>query len=384
MSRFRPNEIITLVADAPRFDLGGSYGPNLALHELFEGDLEQQLRSLVLGYGSAPGDELLRREIGAMNGVDADDVVITAGSAHALFLLSFILCAREDEAVLATPVFPPARGALDAIGAAIRLLPLTFDRGYRLDPQELGSLLTERTKLVSLASPQNPSGVAIPLDVLAEVCEIMRERAPHAYLLVDDVYREAAFGDDPVAVSALTLGENVVTTASLSKCHGAPGLRLGWAITRDHALREQLVRGKFTTIVSAPVIEERLALRVLALRDRILSERRVILARCLERTERWVTANGALVEWVRPSAGAICCVRLKAEVFDDIAVERFYEGLRAAGIRVSNGAWFGEEARVFRLGFAHLALNELDAAYEAMTAVLSRIVDETKMVGSWT
>jgi aspartate/methionine/tyrosine aminotransferase len=383
MSRFAANEIITLVGEAPRYDLGGSYGPNLLLDELFDGDLEAQLRHLVLGYGSAPGDALLRREIGTINGVDAEDVVVTAGSAHALFLLSFILCARGDEAVLASPVFPPTRGALDAIGAAIRLLPLTFDRGYRLDPAELGSLLTQRTKLVSLASPQNPSGVAIPRDVLAEVLAVMRERSPHAYLLVDDVYREAAFGDDPIAASALTLGEKVVTTASLSKCHGAPGLRIGWVIARDRALREQLVRGKFMTVVSAPPLEERLALRVLALRDRILEERRVVLAQSLARTEQWVHENADAVEWIRPDAGAICCVRLKGEFFDDVAVERFYGGLESAGVRVSKGTWFGESTRVFRLGFAHLPLHELDAAYEAMTAVLSETANRGR-VASWT
>jgi aspartate/methionine/tyrosine aminotransferase len=384
MSRFAPNEIITLVGEAPRFDLGGSYGPHLALRELLDGDIEVELRNLELGYGSAPGDSSLRREIAAINGVDEDDVVITAGSAHALFLLSFILCAQGDEAVIASPVFPPARGALESIGAQIRVLPLSFDRGYRLDAVELGTLLTQRTKLVSLASPQNPSGVAIPLEVIAEVLTIMRERAPQAYLLVDDVYREAAFGDDPTAPSALTLGDKVVTIASLSKCHGAPGLRVGWAITRDRALREQLVRGKFMTVVSAPSLDERLALRVLTLRDRILSERRVFLAQCLERTERWVAANSAALEWVRPDAGAICCVRLKRDVFDDAAVERFYAELQRAGVRVSNGTWFGEEARVFRLGFAHLALNDLDAAYDVMTSVVTQIVNQRDTVASWT
>jgi aspartate/methionine/tyrosine aminotransferase len=373
MSRFPANDIITLVGDAPRFDLGGSYGPNLSLHELLDSDLEEELRNLVLGYRSAPGDELLRREIGAMNGVGAEDVVVTAGGAHALFLLAFILCAQGDEAVLATPVFPPTRGTLEAIGATIRELQLTFDGGYRLDPAKLASLLTERTKLVSLASPQNPSGVAIPLEVLAEVHASMRERAPNAYLVVDDVYREATFGDDPVAASALTLGERVVTTASLSKCHGAPGLRLGWAITRDRELREQLVRGKFMTTVSAPALEERLALRVLVLRDRILSERRTILARCLDRTARWIDENSRLVEWVRPDAGAICCVRLKRDVYDDAAVENVYTELRGAGVLVSKGTWFGESPRVFRLGFAHLPPLELDAAFDAMSAVLARV-----------
>jgi aspartate/methionine/tyrosine aminotransferase len=374
MSRFAPNDIISLVDDNPRFDLGGSYGPNLVLDELLDAGTIAELGKTALGYRSAPGDAELRATVAHINGVAADDVVITIGGMHALFLLAFVLCARGDEAVVTTPIFPPVFGALEAIGATVRALALSFDRGYRFDPSELGSLLTEKTKLVCLASPQNPSGVAIPFDALAEIVAMMRERAPHAYLLVDDEYREAAYGDDPIARSALALGPRVVTAASLSKCHGAPGLRLGWAIAQDPQIREQLVRGKFNTVVSAPAIEELLALRVLALRDRILGERRRILATCLEKTQQFVERNTDLIEWVRPDAGAICCIRLRRERFDDAAVERFYASLPKIGVRLSKGTWFGEEARVFRVGFAHLELPELDAAYDVLTGALNDVL----------
>lgn len=342
----------------------------MLLEELFDDAAIAELGRTALAYRSAPGDAQLRAVVAELYDVEPDDVVITIGGMHALFLLGFILCERGDEAVIATPVFPPARTTLEAIGATLRVLPLSFDRGYRLDPSDLRPLLSEQTKLVSLASPQNPSGVAIPFETLREIVAMMRDRAPNAYLLIDDEYREAAYGDDPVAPSALALGSRVVTAASLSKCHGAPGLRLGWAITRDPVLREQLIRGKFNTVVSAPAIEEILALRVLALRDRVLAERRRILAECLAKTERWVAANSESVEWVRPDAGAICCVRLRRARFDDAAVTRFYAKLRALGVAVSNGAWFGEEGRVFRLGFAHLAPAELDGAYAALTEAL--------------
>jgi aspartate/methionine/tyrosine aminotransferase len=374
MSRFTHNEIMSLVGDNPRFDLGGSYGPNLLLDELLDNGTIAELGRTALGYRSAQGDAELREMIARINGVTADDVVITIGGMHALFLLAFILCARGDEAVITTPIFPPVRGALEAIGVTVCALPLLFDRGYRFDPSELRSLLTQKTKLVCLASPQNPSGVAIPFDALAEIVAMMRERAPDAYLLVDDEYREAAYGDDPIACSALALGPRVITAASLSKCHGAPGLRLGWAIAQDAAIREQLIRGKFNTVVSAPAIEELLALRVLTLRDRILGERRNILAACLEKTQHFVERNSELIDWVRPDAGAICCIRLRRERFDDSAVERFYASLSKLGVRVSNGTWFGEEERVFRIGFAHLELRELDAAYNVLTDALQNVL----------
>ena len=371
MSRFTKNEILTLIDESPLYDLGGSYGPNLRLEELLDESGTAELLRMALGYGTAPGDLRLRQAIAEMQGVSAEDVVITIGGMQALFLLAFILCNRGDVAVTTTPTFPPTLAALNAVGADVRALPLSFENRYHFKAEDLAPLLSEKTAIVVLTSPQNPSGVAIPIETIREMVALMERACPNAYLVIDDTYRLAAFADDPVQPSAAAMSPRVVTTASLSKCHGAPGVRLGWAITQDRVLHEQLVVGKFNTVVSCPPIEEALGLRVLQQSDRILRDRRELLAACLAMTEQWVKSNEQLVEWVRPDAGAICCVRLRPDVYDDRAVDRFYESLASRGVRVSDGVWFGETRRVFRLGFAHLPLPDLDAALSALSASLA-------------
>jgi aspartate/methionine/tyrosine aminotransferase len=367
MNRFPENDIISLVGAPPRYELGESTGPDLRLADLLDRDA---LGDLPLGYGTAAGDPMLRAALAAAHGVDPEDVVVTAGGMHALFLLAFVLCGRGDEAVIAAPCFPLARNALEAVGSDIRVLRLSFEQGYRLDPSDLRGVLSPRTRLVSLASPQNPSGVAISPAALRETLQLMQEICPEAYLLIDETYREAAYGDDTIAETALALSPKVISVASLSKCHGAPGLRIGWAITRDTALRQQLVVGKFNTIVSCPRLDEALALRLFESREPILAERRVLLDAGLQRTAAWVRANADYVEWVRPDAGAICCVRLRPAVFDDPAVARFYAAAAAKGARVAKGEWFGDEARVFRLGFGLLSMVELGDALGALTDAL--------------
>jgi aspartate/methionine/tyrosine aminotransferase len=374
MNRFPANDIASLVEGAPRYDLAESFGPNLDLAELLAAP---GLDELALGYGTIAGDERLRRAIAASHGVDKEDVVITVGAAHALFLLAFILCNGGDEAVVATPVFPPARNALLAMGAKLRELPLAFERRYQPDLGALRARLSAKTKMVSFASPQNPSGVAIPTEILREILAMMADICPTACLLVDETYREAAYGDDEFAASAIDLGPRVVSVASLSKCHGAPGLRLGWAITRDKALREQLVRGKFNTVISCSPVDEALALGVFAARDRILAERRRRLGEGVARTEAWVAKNAAFVDWVRPDAGALCCVRLKPAIYDEDTAQRFYQALSVEGVRVGNGAWFGESSRIFRLGFGLLAPDDLDKGLAAMAAALRRTAEAT-------
>jgi len=371
MRRFPANDIISLVGAAPRHDLGESVGPDLRLAELL-GASQADMGDLRLGYGTAQGDPRLRQAIADLHGVSADDVVTTIGGMHALFLLAFILCDRGDEAVATAPLFPLARNALEVVGAQVRTLQMTFERGYQPDLAELRPLLTARTRLVSLATPQNPSGVAIPPQTLRDILVLMDEVCPQAHLLVDETYREAVYGDAATAATAVALSPKVISIASLSKCHGAPGLRLGWAIARDAALREQLVIGKFNTVISCPTVEEALALKVLQDRERIIAERRSRLAEGLARTAAWVRANSALVEWVQPDAGALCCVRLKPSAFDPAAVSRFYDSLPGHDMRVGNGAWFGDEARVFRLGFGLLPPKDLDAALHALGAALRR------------
>jgi len=373
LSRFPRNEIMSLTEQASRFDLAESVGPDILLRDLLTTGEADEMESLSLGYGTAAGDPVLRRKIAAVHGVDPDDVVITVGGMHALFLIGFILCAPGDEAVTTAPLFPGARNALAAVGADIKTLDVRFDEGYRIDPERLRLLLSPKTRLISLASPQNPSGVAVPLETLEEILALMNEICPDAYLLVDETYREAAYGDDGVMPGAADLDDRIVSCTSLSKCHGAPGLRLGWAITRDEALREQLVLGKFTTVISCSLADEALALRVLERAEEIVGQRRRHLQGGLTRTAAWVEANGDLVEWIRPDAGALCCMRLRQTVFDDAAVARFYHMLGDADVRVASGAWFGEDARIFRLGFGLLPMPDLEAGLDLLSRTLRRV-----------
>jgi aspartate/methionine/tyrosine aminotransferase len=373
LNRFPRNDIMSLTESAPRYDLAESVGPDLRLRDLIgDGDLAD----LALGYGTAAGSLDLRKAVAAFHDVGANDVVITVGGMQALFLLAMILCEPGDEAVTTSPLFPNTGSALASVGAVVRTVPLSFGDGYRLSLDGLRAQLTPKTRLVSIASPQNPSGIVLPRQTIREIAVLMADICPDAFLIIDETYREAVYGGNTIAPSAISLGSKIVACASLSKCHGAPGLRVGWAITRDAALREQLVLGKFNTVISCSPLDEALALRVLGGRDRIIGERRRHLAEGLARVGGWAESNSAYAEWIRPDAGALCCVRLKPSVFDATAVGRFYAALEREGVRVGSGTWFGDEARVFRLGFGLLDIPDLQAGLDRLSAALRSALDD--------
>ena len=361
MATFPRNDISSLTEFKPRYDLGESYGPDLQLADL----LTPELADLELGYGTAAGDLNLRTAIAGRHRVHPDQVVITVGGMHAIFLLAYLLVDRGGDAVTvvtAEPTFPLTRNAYESVGADVRVVPLTFDDSYRLTAAAIREHLTPDTKLVSLTTPQNPSGVAVPWGTLREIVAAMTEICPDAYLMVDETYRIAAYGDDPVAPTAVDLGPKVVVESSLSKCHGAAGLRIGWIVTTDADLLDQLVTAKFNTVVSASPLTEALAVRVLTQEDEILAVRRSRLADGLAITEDWVRANSDSVEWIRPDAGALCVIRLKPH----LDLDRFRQKAAELGVRLADGDWFGDEPRVFRLGFGFPPPAELKAALDAL------------------
>jgi aspartate/methionine/tyrosine aminotransferase len=362
MPTFPRNQIMSLTAEHPEHDLGESYGPDLRLGDL----LTPELADLELGYGTAAGNPRLRAAIADRHGVRPDDVVVTVGGMHGIFLLAYLLADRGDQVVTTAPLFPMTRTTYESLGADVRVIPLTFDHGYRLIPDAVRAQLTPDTRLVSLTTPQNPSGVAVPLETLQEIVEAMSEVCPDAYLMVDETYRTATYGEDAVAETAVGLGAKVVSVASLSKCHGAAGLRIGWIVSTDAALVDQLITAKFNTVVSASPVTEALAVQVFEREDRILGERRSWLEENLLITEDWVKAHSEVVEWIRPSAGALCVVRLKAQV----DLERFKRAAAELGVRLADGDWFGDEPRVFRLGFGYLPAAELKSALDALAAAL--------------
>jgi aspartate/methionine/tyrosine aminotransferase len=292
MPQFPRRQIMSLTADQPRHELGESYGPDLRLAEL----LTPELGDLELGYGTAAGDVRLRTAIAERHGVRADDVVVTVGGMHGIFLLAYLL-AERGEVVTTAPEFPMTRSAFETVGASVRVVPVSFDDGYQVRADAVRAQLTPETKLVSLATPQNPSGVAVPLPVLREIVEAMDEICPDAYLLVDETYRLATYGSDEAVETAVGLGARVVSVASLSKCHGVAGLRIGWVISTDPELVERLVTAKFSTVVSASPVCEALAVRVfelenLAERSRSLAENHLITQAGVKNTFAPLAANG--------------------------------------------------------------------------------------------
>lgn len=369
MTAFAPSAMTALIDFSVRYDLAESTCPPLILGDLADA---ATLAAVPMAYGTSRGDARLRALIAADTGVDAEQVLVTVGAIEAMFLLAQVSCAPGDRVLLATPCFPPARTVPEGLGARVDVVPLSFDDGYRLPLDRISEALDPRTRLVSLASPQNPSGVRFTEQELHALLATVRERAPDAVVLVDETYRESTYGDAATPRSAATLSPQLVTCSSVSKAHGAPGLRLGWLTTTNTTLYDQLREAKFLTTIACSTVDEFLAAQVLRQRTEILALRAKRLREALDELLQW-TRNQP-VEIVLPHGGAMCCLRLPTDRFTDDAVRIFYARLAERDTRVAPGSWFGEHDRVFRLGFGHLSASDFSAALECLADALTTCV----------
>jgi histidinol-phosphate aminotransferase len=189
----------------------------------------------------------LRAAIAARYGLNADRIVCGAGSDELLTMLAHAYLGPGDEAVFTEHGFLLYRIIVLANGATPVVAPET---NYRTDVDAILARVTERTKLVFLANPNNPTGTYVSFDEVRS----LRARLPSNVLLVlDAAYAEYVRRNDYEAgIELVATTQNTVMTRTFSKIHGLAGLRLGWAYCPE-AVADVLnrIRGPFNVSIPA-------------------------------------------------------------------------------------------------------------------------------------
>ncbi len=326
--------------------------------------LKLHIPDLTLLYGAHRGSEALRALIAKDEGVTADDVLVTAGAAGALFIIATSLLGPEDHLVVVRPNYATNLETPRAIGCAITFVDLSFEDGFRLDPDRIAAAMTARTKMVSITTPHNPTGVTISHNDLDRLVALTRKLG--CSLLVDETYRDLTF-DWPTALAA-SLGSHVISVSSLSKAYGVPGIRTGWIITKDPALQDIFLAAKEQIGICGSVIDEWVAEQVLSRRAAMLESTLAEMRRRLARVSAWI-AGEELLEWVAPAGGVVCFPRMRAEPAG--GTEAFYQRLlQVHGCYVGPGHWFEMPDTYFRLGYGWPTVDELEGGLAAISAAL--------------
>ena len=166
----------------------------------------------------------LRTALGALHAIDPDRIICGNGSDELLQLLAHAYAGPGDEIIYCRHGFLVYPIATLAVGATPVVAPET---DYTADVDAILSRVTERTRIVFLANPNNPTGTYIPKGELRRLWGGLPE---HVVLVIDSAYAEFATAEDyESGLDLAGMAPNVVMTRTFSKAYGLAALRLGWA-----------------------------------------------------------------------------------------------------------------------------------------------------------
>ena len=186
-------------------------------------------------YSDVRGTRTLRSSIASRHQrrsgqlVDADHVIVLPGAQCAVYSVAQCLLDPGDEVIVAEPMYVTYEGVFGACGASVVPVAVRPENGFRVEPADVAALITSKTRVILLNSPNNPSGASLSLkswQALAALC--VRH---DLWLISDEVYSDLLFEGEHISPASLPgMAERTATINSLSKSHAMTGWRVGWMI----------------------------------------------------------------------------------------------------------------------------------------------------------
>jgi aspartate/methionine/tyrosine aminotransferase len=339
----------------PEIDLAGS---NLLACTL--DDLPGAREAVELAGDSADGYAPLVESIAGRYGVLPESVATAGGCSGANFLACAALVDSGDEVLIESPHYDPLAAAVEMLGGQVTTFARRFENGYRIDPEEVATALTSRTRLIIISNPHNPSGVLATEEELAALQRLTELAGTH--VLFDEVYLETVAG--PPITPAAKRSPLFVSTNSLTKAYGLSPLRCGWALAAPE-IAEKIRRARDVVDVSGPTPADRISVIAFA-----------HIAHLERRARKIIQANSALVTAFLASQKRLRCVPPRATIaFPKLVDEADSEPLTRKlferyGVAVAPGKFFDAPSH-FRIAFGG-ATEKLEKGLGAISRCLGR------------
>jgi aspartate/methionine/tyrosine aminotransferase len=318
--------------------------------------------------------EAIAEDVARSRGVEVrpEQVVVTPGGKPIMFFAILALVDEGDEVLLPNPAFPIYESMVNFVGGKPVFVPLRQENGFRFDPDEFEANLGERTKLVILNSPANPTGGVLTADDMAGLAGIVRQH-PNVYVLSDEIYSRLLYEADFATIASedgLGPDARTVILDGFSKTYAMTGWRLGYGVMPVD-LAEEVAKLQVNSNSCTSAATQHAGLAALGgPHDAVAG----MLAEFRARRDQIVAGLNELpgVECITPQGAFYAFPRIaetgySADELADLLLEE-------AGVACLSGTAFG------RYGEGHLRLSyansreNIDLALERMGKVLSRAV----------
>ncbi|MFH1574735.1 MAG: aminotransferase class I/II-fold pyridoxal phosphate-dependent enzyme [Acidobacteriota bacterium] len=330
-----------------RYNLSESSVHPMSVREL-TGDpvFLERLLDMPLAYNQSNGTDELRAAIASFYpGATLDNVEVTNGGSEANFVTVFSMLEPGDEVVVILPNYGQIWGLVNSLGMITRSSTLREDRKWAPDLDELGAAASDRTRMIVVTNPNNPTGAILTAAEMEAIARIAARSG--AWILADEIY-QGSERDGVTTASFWGKYDRVIVTNGLSKAFGLPGLRIGWIVAPQDPIARMWSYHDYTTIAPG-TLSDTLARIALSPEGR---------ARCWERTRSicrenfpllraWLESHGGLFHMVEPRAGAIAYLSYDLPLNSTELIERL---LREKSVLVVPGDHFGMD-RYLRIGY---------------------------------
>ena len=333
-------------------DISGSGVEDYSMREVRQlaGLSHDELDELVFNDSRTLGGAGIRRSIAdRFAGGDPERVMVTNGSTEAIYIVMKALLSPGDEIIITDPYYHSYQSVALTIGCTVKKWELRFEDNFEPVLDDLANLLSERTRMVLVNFPHNPTGASLGREDQQRLIDMVAAR--DAYLMWDAAFADLIYGDDKL-VDLNSLYERSITVHTFSKAYGLPGMRVGWCVAAPHVF-EQCVRIRdFTVLFMSPLLEL-IAQKVVDNADRFTMPRLEQARRNFAYLSEWLTQQEGRVEWVKPKGG----VTIFAKFVDVPDSEAFCSSLiESKNVLLTPGTCFGR-ADFVRMGFGGSSAN---------------------------
>jgi aspartate/methionine/tyrosine aminotransferase len=331
------------------FNLTESGVHPISLDELL-GDDQDKLGSLLsteINYPHVNGEPALREHIAALyDGAGVENVLVTVGAAEANNVVMQTLMEPADELATQAPIYKQIWGLAENMGCVVKPFHLLPDDAWRLDTDDLDAQVTDKTRIIAICNPNNPTGYIMTGEEMDAV--VAAADRVGAWIVADEVYRGAERVHEEETPSFYGRYDKVLAVGSMSKAYGLPGLRVGWVVGPPDTVEDIWRRHEYTTI-SASMLSNILATHALSaeVRPRLIARTREYIRAGFPVLEEWMARQGGLFTCTPPQAAAISFVRYHLDINSTDLMEKL---CREVSVFVCAGDSFGMD-RHLRIAF---------------------------------
>jgi aspartate/methionine/tyrosine aminotransferase len=337
-----------------RYLLSSSDCEPLALRDLLDMADPEALglwNNLKLAYTESLGLPILREEIAKMYDSVSAEQVMVVNPEEGIFISMQTLLEPGDEVIT---TFPGYQSLYEiAVSKGCKTGRWAPDENNKFSVDELENLLTEKTRMLVINFPHNPTGAHLSRSDFERLIGLVRDR--NILLFSDEMYRYLEYSEEDRLPSACEVYQNSITLCGMSKSFSLPGLRLGWLIIHDEEKLKKIQSYKDYTTICPPAPSEILSLIALRNREKIVKTNLDIIRKNLRFVAEFAERNPDFIRWIPPKAGSIAF----PEIFVREEVEYFCRCLtKKTGVMLLPSSVYGYDKNRVRIGLGRVDFEE--------------------------